>query len=134
MRTVYKLALVVALFMASVLLLQLNGWFGLGIVVALPLMIVLWFDLGRELRASTSTSQFVRVAGLLMGLPQALFGVVCLVAGISIICWVLYNSLWQRDPHYIGGFLTFGIGPLAALFGLGLLTDAFKRATPSGGA
>jgi hypothetical protein len=128
MRTSRKLALAFALLVASILLLRFNGWFGLGILVALPLVILWWFDLGSELRSSPSPSRLVRVGGLLMGLPQAVFGLVCLVAGLSLICWVLYNTFWEIHPFYTGGFLTFGLGPLLALFGLGLLFDAFSRA------
>ena len=68
---------------------------------------------------------------MLMGVPQALFGTVCLASGLAIICWVLYNSLWHRDPNYTGGWLTFGIAPLLSLFGAGLIMDAFKRAPAS---
>lgn len=127
MRTARKLSAAILVLVASVLLLRVDGWFGLGAVIALPLSILYWFDLGRELRASSSASRLQRVVGLLMGVPQALFGVLCLVAGISIIVWVLYNSLWGHDPNYTGGFLTFGIGPLLAAAGLGLVLDAFRR-------
>jgi hypothetical protein len=113
-----------------VLLLGVNGWFGVGFVVALPLVILLWFDLGRELRTSPSSGRVGRIAGLLMGVPQALFGLVCATAGIAIVCWVLYNSFWKQDPNYTGGFLTFGVGPLLVLFGVGLALDAFRRSSP----
>jgi hypothetical protein len=127
MRTTHKLSAAVVILVASILLLRVDGWFGLGAVVALPLFILYWFDLGRELRAFASPSRFQRVAGLLMGVPQALFGMLCLVSGISIVIWVLYNSLWGHDPSYTGGFLTFGIGPLLGVVGLGLVLDAFRR-------
>lgn len=127
MRTAHKLSTAIVVLVASVLLLRVDGWFGLGAVVALPLSVLYWFDLGRELRASASANRFQRVAGLLMGVPQALFGLLCLVSGISIVVWVLYNSLWGHDPNYTGGFLTFGIGPLLVVAGLGLVLDAFRR-------
>jgi hypothetical protein len=98
----------------------------LGIPIGLVLSILYWFDLGQELRAKPLANRALRIAGLLMGVPQALFGLLCLVAGLAIVGWVLYNSFWQRDPHYTGGFLTLGIGPVLALFGSGLLFDSFR--------
>lgn len=127
MRTAHKLSLASTVLVASILLLRVSGWFGLGFVMALPLVILWWFDLGRELRSTDSTSQVMRAAGLIMGLPQAIFGLTSLVAGIGIVAWVIYNSFWRRDPSYTGGFLIFGIGPALMLFGLGLLVDAFWR-------
>ena len=111
------------------LLLAVDGLFGLGIVAGLPLTILLWIDLGRELRTLPGKNRGSRAAGLLMGIPQALFGVLCLAVGLAIICWVLYNSLWRRDPNYSGGWLSFGIAPLLSLFGAGLTVDAFKIAS-----
>lgn len=130
MSTARKLLLAGLVLVGSVLLLRINGWLGVGFVVALPIVILLWFDLGRELRTSPSAGRVGRVAGLLMGVPQALFGVVCAAAGVAIVCWVLYNSFWKRDPHYTGGFLTFGVGPVLALFGVGLVFDSFRRSSP----
>lgn len=124
-----KLALSWCLLVGSILLLRVDGWFGIGFVVALPLVILYWFDFGRELRTSPSSSRLRRIAGLLMGVPQALFGVACAAIGIGIVCWVLYNSFWERDPNYTGGFLTLGIGPVLVLFGAGLVFDAFKRSS-----
>ena len=128
MSTGRKLVLSWLLLVGSVLLLRVDGWFGLGFVVGLPLVILYWFDLGRELRSSPA-SRWQRLAGLLMGVPQALFGMVCAAAGIAIVCWVLYNSFWARDPDYSGGFLTFGVGPVLALVGAGFVMDAFRRAS-----
>ena len=127
MSTALKLALAWCLLVGSVLLLRVDGWFGVGFVLALPLIILYWFDLGRELRASQSSSRWHRAAGLIMGLPQALFGIACAAIGIAIICWVLYNSFFERDPNYTGSFLTLGIGPVLTLFGIGLAVDAFSR-------
>jgi hypothetical protein len=127
MKIVHKFIAAITLLVASVFLLRFNGWFSLGAVAALPLVILYWFDLGRELRNSSSSSRTGRTVGFLMGVPQALFGILCLAMGVLLIGWVLYNSLWQRDSHYSGGFLTFGIGPMLALFGFGLVFDAFKK-------
>lgn len=131
MSTAKKLILALAVLVGSVLLLRVNGWFGVGFAVALPLVILLWFDLGHELRSSPASSRAGRAVGLLMGVPQALFGLLCAAVGIAIICWVLYNSFWERDPNYTGGFLTLGVGPVLSLFGVGLVFDSFKHAPPS---
>ena len=131
MRTSRKLLLSLVTLFASVLLLRVNGWFGLGIVVTLPTSILLWLDYGRELRATTSPSRARRVLTLLVGIPRAFFGLISLVAGASIVGWVLYNSFWERVPEYSGSFLSFGIGPLLALFGLALIVDAFRKSPPA---
>ncbi|MDR2790011.1 MAG: hypothetical protein LBB59_03435 [Campylobacteraceae bacterium] len=99
----------------------------IAFIVALPLTILYLIDLGRELRDSNSTTPFRRAAGLFLGLPQAIFGLLSIIIGAAIIIWVVYNSLWQRSPNYTGGFLRFGLGPGLVLFGLGLFINAFKR-------
>ena len=131
MKTGTKLGLAMALLLGSCLLLVVNGWFGVGIVVGLPLSILLWFDFGRELRAAPAQNRLLRAAGILMGVPQAMFGALCFAIGVAIIVWVLYNSFWHHDPNYTGGWLTFGIAPVLTLFGIGIVLDAFKRAPPS---
>ena len=65
--------------------------------------------------------------GVVFGLPQAVFGLLAVVCGISIIAWALYNSLVERRTEYSGGFLTFGLGPILALFGGLWLREAFAK-------
>lgn len=122
-----KLTLSCCLFIGSLLLLGENGWFSIGLVVALPLIILYWIDLGRELRESTNSGRFCRMMGLLMGVPQALFGVACAVIGLSIIGWVLYNLFWKLDPDYIGVVPELTTSSLLTLYGIGYIFDAFKR-------
>jgi urea transporter len=111
-------------------MLRVSGWFGLGFVVALPVSILLWLDYGRELRAIPHPSRARRLLVFFVGVPQVLFGLLSLVAGVLIVVWVLYNSLWKRLPEYSGGFLGFGVGPVLTLFGFGLIADAFRKSRP----
>ena len=128
-KTARKLLLSIALFVLSFPLVILNGWFGLGIPVGLVLSILYWLDLAQELRDTPSPSRRVRVATVLMGVPQALFGLLCAGIGLSIVAWVLYNTFVERQPEYTGGFIALGIGPALILFGLGWLAAAFNRNT-----
>ena len=89
--------------------------------------ILLGMDLGRKLRALRSPSALQRVAGILLGVPQALFGLLSIALGASIGCWVLYNSFVQKQPQYSGGFLTFGISPALILVGAAWTARSFRR-------
>jgi hypothetical protein len=105
----------------------LGAWFLLLIYGAFPVLILAWIDFGHALRNAPSSSKVLFVLGVIFGLPQALLGLLALVAGIAIVGWVLYNSFIARLPEYTGGFLTFGLGPVLALFGLFWLREAFIR-------
>lgn len=107
----------------------LTAWFLLFIFVGLPIFILAWIDLGKVLRSVERPSYVVRVLGLVFGAPQALFGLVSIVLGVSLIGWVLYNSFIQTQPQYSGGFLTFGIGPALVLFGAYWVRAAFRKGT-----
>lgn len=113
----------------SVLLVCLtrNEWFFILSATSLPLIILYWMDFGQEIRNSKHRHVLVRAVGILMGVPQALFGLVCFISGIAIVLWVLYNTLIERQPHYSGGLLTFGIGPALTFFGAGWVVSAFRR-------
>lgn len=128
-KTARKMVLSLALFVLSFPLLLVNGWFVLGIPAALVFSILYWLDLAQELRSRPNKSRVVLVAGLLMAVPQALFGLLCALMGIGIVAWVLYNSFVERQPQYLGGFLTLGVGPALVLFGLGWLASAFSRSS-----
>ena len=62
-----------------------------------------------------------------MGVPQALFGLLCAFSGMAIVVWVLYNTFVERQPQYTGGFMALGIGPALILFGLSWLVTAFRH-------
>lgn len=103
------------------------------IFLAMPLLILTWIELGRSLRAASPSARARRLVGLAFGVPQAMLGLTSAAAGLSLVGWVLYNSLVERQPQYTGGFLTFGIGPLLVVFGVAWLRDAFRRQpTPAG--
>lgn len=126
-KTARKLLLSITVFVLSFPLLTVNGWFGVGIPLGLLLSILYWFDLAHELRNTPRPSRGVRVASVLMGVPQALFGLLCAGIGLAIVAWVLYNTFVERQASYSGGFLSLGIGPALLLFGLGWLSTAFRR-------
>ncbi len=127
MKTKYKLSLAIITFIASVMSLRFNGWFGVGAAITFPLIILWWIDLGRELRAASSRSKWKYVLGFVMGVPQALLGVVCITMGLGMIGWVLYNTFWERMPQYSGSFLQLGFGPGLVMTGIAFMYDAFKK-------
>lgn len=100
-------------------------WMILFIFVATPLFIVTLFDAGAALRGIKNPSFLTRVFGLLLGIPQALLGLLAVGIGLSIVGWALYNTLVQRRPEYTGGFLAFGVAPIVLLYGLSRLHRVF---------
>jgi hypothetical protein len=107
-------------------LLWLSGWFALPLLLTLLLALLYWLDLGRAIRAARHPSPWMRALGLLMGVPQALLGLLSCAIGLGLIGWVLYNSLVERQPGYSGGWLSVGIGPALLLIGGGWLVSAFR--------
>src|SRR6185437_11721135 len=53
-------------------------------------------------RTNDGTTLFSRVFNMVFRVPLALFGLTCLVTGIVIIGWVLYNVFVQRQKEYSG--------------------------------
>ena len=99
------------------------GWlFPVGLVLA----ILIWFDLGAQLRAVEPERRGLRALGVLMGVPQALFGLLCALIGVAIVLWVLYNTFVERLDTYSGGILTFGMGPAMIGFGALWIASAFR--------
>jgi hypothetical protein len=107
----------------------LTVWFILFIFVGIPFSILAFFDVGRSLRALPNPARLVRVIGIVCALPQALFALVAIALGVTLVVWVLYNSLVRHVPGYSGGFLTFGIGPALVLIGLGWLRQIIRGAS-----
>ena len=61
-----------------------------------------------------------------------MFGLVCILAGGSIIGWVLYNVLIKRQkeysgPHLVFGLGSFGVGGPLVLYGWFTLRSAVRR-------
>ncbi|MBN7770648.1 hypothetical protein KUV44_17595 [Marinobacter daepoensis] len=105
----------------------LTTWFLLFIFVGLPVLILAWIDLGSALRSLEHPTHLQRMLGVLFGVPQAVLGITSVFIGLSIIGWVLYNSLVETQQQYSGGFLTLGVGPALAIFGIYWARAAFKR-------
>lgn len=110
----------------------LTAWFLLFIFVGLPVLILAWIDLGSELRRLENPTLLQKVLGALFGVPQAVLGITSVLIGLSIIGWVLYNSLIETQPQYSGGFLTLGVGPALVIIGLYWARVAFKRESEAG--
>lgn len=99
-------------------------------MAAFVVSILYWMELGQELRDLPDPSGWQWILGLLFGVPQALFGLVCIASGLAMVGWVLYNSFVERSEFYTGGFLTLGISPALIGFGAFWLVLAFKRSPP----
>ena len=129
---VVLLLVILALFISQT---QSDGWltlwFLLFIFVGIPLLILSWVDLGRAIRGAQNQTRLLFTLGILFGFPQAVFGILAMICGISIIGWVVYNAFVKRQPEYGGGFLTFGIGPALVVFGWFWLRGAFVRSRHS---
>jgi hypothetical protein len=67
-------------------------------------------------RTNDGSTKFSQIFNALFRVPLAFFGLVCLVAGVAIIGWVLYNVLIERQKEYSGPRLVFGLGS----FGVGV--------------
>jgi len=83
------------------------------IILLIPFGILRMIDFYRTNDGTTLPS---RVFDALFRVPLALFGLVCFMAGIAIIGWVLYNVFVERQSEYSGPHLIFGLGS----FGVGV--------------
>jgi hypothetical protein len=83
-------------------------------------------------RTNDGTTVISRVFNVLFRVPLALFAFVCLVAGVAIIGWVLYNVFVQRQKEYSGprlifGWDSFGVGVPLVLYGWFTLRSVMRR-------
>ena len=104
----------------------------LGIVylfLLIPCAIVKCID---YYKTNAGGSFISRLFNVLFRVPLALFGLLCLLGGLSIIGWVLYNVCVQRQkqytgPHWIIGIGSFGFGVPLVLYGWGTIRSAIRR-------
>lgn len=85
-------------------------------------------------RSNDGTTLMSRVFNLLFRIPLALFGLLCVIVGAGIVCWVLYNIFVERQKEYTGptiilGLASFGVGVPLILYGWFTLWSAFRRKT-----
>ncbi len=107
-------------------------WMLLFIFIGTPFLILSIFDLGKSLRAVPDPTWLTRALGIPFSVPQALFAVLTIAIGVSLIGWVIYNSFVRRVAEYSGGFLTFGMGPAMILGGVGWLRQIIRGARQQG--
>ena len=100
---------------------------GVAFVFALACAFLWLLELRSALLAEKAAKWPKRTLGMLIGLPQAIFGLFSLCAGLAIIGWVLYNNFVERQPEYSGGFLTFGMSTGMTVYGYRWLRNAFQR-------
>src|SRR5882762_409232 len=101
----------------------------LYIFVLIPYGIVKSID---YYRTNSGSSFISRVFNLLFRAPLALFGLICLAGGLSIIIWVLYNVCVKRHEEYTGpglvtGLGSFGVGVPLVLYGFATLRSVIRR-------
>ena len=83
-------------------------------------------------RTNDGKTMLSRVFNVVFRVPLAVFGFVCLVAGIAIIGWVLYNVFVERQKEYSGppfilGLASFGFGVPLVLYGWLTLRSVARR-------
>jgi hypothetical protein len=83
-------------------------------------------------RTNDGATLLRRIFNALFRVPLALFGLVCLVAGVAIIGWVAYNVFVERQKEYTGprfifGLGSFGIGAPLVLYGWFTLRSVARR-------
>ncbi len=83
-------------------------------------------------RTNEGTTRLSRIFNTLFRVPLALFGLVCLLAGLSLIGWVLYNVFIKRlkeysGPRFVMGLGSFGFGVPLVLYGWYTLRSVFRR-------
>ena len=99
------------------------------IFLLIPIGILRMIEFYRSNNGATILS---RMFNVLFRIPLAFFGLICLVAGIAIIGWVLYNLFVERQKEYTGpsfitGFGSFGVSVPLILFGWYTLRSSFHR-------
>jgi hypothetical protein len=83
-------------------------------------------------RTNDGATLLRRIFNAVFRVPLALFGLVCLVAGVAIIGWVLYNELVKRQKEYSGprfiiGEGSFGVAVPLVIFGWFTIRSVARR-------
>lgn len=132
-KAVIKLVVSILSLPLSVLGLRFLGsdFFFVTFIIGLILSTLYCMDVGQILRDTERPSRIQRSMGILLGIPQAFFGLICFLIGVAIVLWVIYNTFIERQPLYSGGFLTLGMAPLMIAAGVAWILFAFKRSAPS---
>jgi hypothetical protein len=106
----------------------LSAWFILFLFVGLPLFLVTLFDLGRNLRSSDKASRAARIAGLALGVPQALFGLLCALCGVALFVAIRYKLTLEGHTGFGYGWTwVFELGPAGLIwYGVVWMRRAFS--------
>ena len=90
-------------------------WFIVWIFIALPVLLLRLFEAASVWRQSHCV--IGRLFGWIFGAFHFLFALTMLGIGVSIILWILYNLLIERQPEFKGHW--FNLIPVLIMIGLG---------------
>jgi hypothetical protein len=96
------------------------------VVLIGPMLLLTLRDTGQALRKRGATSNRAAFWGRVLGVPQALFGLVSVVVGLAIIP-LLLHKWWTQGEAPIGNWIAGPIGFVG--FGLILMRYAFGAAS-----
>jgi hypothetical protein len=98
------------------------------IFLGLPVVVLCGIEAGRTLRALPDVPASWKAIGILLSIPQAIFGLISVLLGLAIILWVAYNFLVERQPEFTGGVIpSTGIGPALVAAGWWWLRSACRK-------
>lgn len=123
-RTAWKVSVSAAVFIASVLMIAINGWFALFALIAFILGLLWSFDWAWELESAATTPR-QRVWAVVVGIPQSVFGLMVFCIGLAMSAWLLYLGLMKGERQALLGL--FGIAPVFLWYGFGWLSRVFVK-------
>ena len=99
------------------------GW----ILVSIPVAIVVFLDWFR----SSPKTLGRRILRNVARVPVFALGAIAVLFGVSIVAWVAYNLLWERQPGFrISGLRGSPLAVLLVFFGLYLVKLSLSRSEP----